>query len=89
MCYADEYATIEEFTVDAALPDGRAGHSLWCVSEYRGFSVLRLSAFRYPLQEDVELDDEEYSVEVWARDEAEALSLGVERIERFKADQGS
>ena len=88
LCYADENAAIEMFAVDAALPPAPAGTSFWTVSECDGYFAVRMSAFRFKLKKQVQQSDNEYLVDVWATDEQEALRLGSERIERFKARKG-
>ncbi len=89
LCHADEDATIEAFTVDAALPAAPAGMSLWTVMEQQNEDVaVRMSAFRFSARQYVRQYDGEYHVDVWATDEQEALRLGVEHIERFKAGKG-
>lgn len=88
LCYADEGAAIEEFTVDAALPEAPPGMTLWTVIEYNGYSAVRLSALRFTADEHVQQYDDEYNVDVWAPDEQEALRLGAERIKQYKAGKG-
>jgi len=46
-----------------------------------------MNAIRFPPEEDVRVDEGEYQVDVWARNKKQALQLGKERIERFKAGE--
>jgi len=87
LCYADERAEIIALEVDAALPNGPDGHSMWTISGYKGYSAMRMNAIRFPPEEDVRVDEGEYQVDVWARNKKQALQLGKERIERFKAGE--
>ncbi len=88
LCYGDEGAAIEEFALDAALPPAPPGKSLWTVFARRVNTAVRVSALRYPAEEHVQQHEGEYEVDVWATNKREALRLGAERIEQFKAGQG-
>lgn len=52
------------------------------------WSAVRLSAFRFPAEEQVQQDEDGYHVDVWTTDREQALRLGAERIVRFKASKG-
>ena len=88
LCYGGEGAAIEEFTVDAALTLGPPGLSLWTVFAHKRYQAIRVSALRFPAEEHVRQDGNDYEVDVWAPDEQEALRLGAERIKQSKAGHG-
>lgn len=79
---------IEEFEIDAPLPEGPAGASLWCVSEDNEYMVFRTNAFHFDeTLEQVEFNDDEGVVYVWASDAALALAKGGALIEQARAQR--
>lgn len=79
---------VEEFPVDAPLPTGPEGHSLWAIERMRGnYEVIRMTAFAF---KDYEMNlvrpiEDTCDVILWARDEKHALALAKELFEREEA----
>lgn len=85
----DEAAAVEEYLLDAPLPERPPGHTLWHISAYKVLQVYRASAFE---RDDIGLvmfDGEGYMVDLWARDAEEARRSGTAMIDQFKATSGS
>lgn len=86
--FGDDASTVEEFEVDAPLPVGPEGHSLWHVQWEKRFadlSAFRVEAFETEPIGEVEFDGNFYVVTVWAVDEEQALEIGGALISQFKA----
>lgn len=82
---AGDEGAVEEYAVDAPLPTGPAGLSLWNVQEWRNYSAVRLNAFLGA--EDIGCvlrDGDSHYVTLWASSKEHALAMGKELIEEAK-----
>lgn len=91
MRFGDEYSAVEEREVDAPMPQGPPGRSLWYVEH--GIALDEYISYREPAFEQhdpdkVTLDGRSnYCVTLWALDEEDALRQAKERFSRFKEQQ--
>lgn len=88
--FGDAYGEVEEREVDAPLPQGPAGRSLWYVSHEMPldeYIVFREAAFEEHELDKVTQRNGDHSVTLWAQDEEDALRLGKELFGRFKERQ--
>lgn len=81
---------VEEYPVDAPLPTGPKGHSLWTVERMRGsYGAYRANAYRYTKTEKNIVERlagyDSCNVLLWARNEQHALKLAKELFDGERA----
>jgi hypothetical protein len=82
--------TIEEVDLDPQLPAAAEGLSIWnvCVQGSTKPYAIRTNAFDLSDLDKVISEADECMVEVWGLDEEHAIRLGLEKIARYKKEQG-
>jgi len=89
--FGDEYSDVIELEVDAPLPTGPPGKSLW--QRYYSITNPEYTGHRLPIYEPydavdvVTFDGRQYAVTVWALDEADALQQSIDKIEGYRQAQ--
>jgi len=83
--YGDTNTAVQEVVLDPVLPAGPPGHSVWYVYEHGVLGACRTDLHVVEAIGKVTSAGADITVDVWARNKRQALKVGGELIERFKA----